>query len=280
MEALMNNKKGLIFALDAALAVTVVVLMVINSTYYFSISSKGSLSHLQSTKLASDIVAVLDQGGTFANIVYDDSKNPPSNVFEITPAMLNLSTYLPANYQLWMSLSDVKETVIPAFAPVAGAPCFPAVPTTFYFANAEPLQREIKAMLQLNVTVINSGSVALSSINLGQITPFSVSQSGLYTLGPFKFMKGTNGVTIVLDPSFVPTGQPQNVCIHWFRILGTEEYAGSTNETMYIQDLFPKDRFIGSGERVIGVKKSGNFTDNPYEGTHLLRYRVWLKGGS
>src|SRR3989344_8808864 len=106
------GKKGLIFALDGALAVTVVVLMVINSTYYFSLAGKSSLSHLQSVKIGDDIITMMDYLGHLDNTVINNSAMPAGNTFEISDQLLNVSKFLPANYDMWISVSDLKESIV------------------------------------------------------------------------------------------------------------------------------------------------------------------------
>ncbi len=267
------QKKGLIFALDAALAVTVVVLMVINSTYYFSIASKGSLSHLQSVKTASDIMTVLDYVGSLDNVVLNDSTMEAGITYTISASLLNLSYFLPTNYVMWVSISDLRETLLTPFTisgPTAG--CFDS-DIIVYFADSIPLERSVTAYLQFNVSVKSGGGFLDVYINLGQLKKVEVTKDGIYTIGPFTFNKGKNGVT------FFVIYAPANFCVHWYRILGTEAYALSTNESSDF--AFPTDRFIGSGERVFTVTKQDPPPgENPIEGVHIARYRVWLKGVS
>ena len=261
------NKKGLIFALDAALAVTIVVIMVINSTYYFSTSSRSSLSHIQLVRLGGDIVALFEQTDQFDAIVWNASKKfPPVNVYEIPSSLLNLSLYLPGNYEMWVSVSDTKETVMSLTPPYKD--CFDTAATAV--VQGVLLERDIIGLLQVNITVgvaVNGAKNARVNGVL-KVIP-GVSKSGLYTIGLFNFKKGANTVQFTsgaLDP---------DVCVEWFRILGSEAYAGSTNENIQ----FPSDRFIGAGERFVAVKKQVLGVSNPMEGTHIVRYRVWLKGG-
>src|SRR3989344_5173509 len=103
------KRKGIIFALDAALAVSVVIIILINSSYYFSTSSKESLSQLQPVRIGSDIIAVLDYQEkfdyTFANdLELHGDVIPESN--------LNVSVYLPKNYAMYYTITDMKETPV------------------------------------------------------------------------------------------------------------------------------------------------------------------------
>ena len=103
------KKKGIIFSLDATIAVTVIIILLINSAYYFSTSSKESLSQLQPVRIGSDIIALFDYTDVIDQVVYNDT-------IEITPSFLsnddlNLPRYLPANYVMEISISDLAETV-------------------------------------------------------------------------------------------------------------------------------------------------------------------------
>jgi len=53
-------KKGMVFALDAAIAATILILIVINSFYYFSTSSRESFSQIQLLKIGADIITVFE----------------------------------------------------------------------------------------------------------------------------------------------------------------------------------------------------------------------------
>ena len=158
--SLKNQKKGLIFALDAAIAVTVVVLMVINSVYYFTLASKSSLSHLQAVKLAGDVVTMLDYDGSLATVVLNDTNSSfGPGPYTINPTLLNISKYLPSNYDMWVSISDLKETItnLSNTAPPISCP-FPNTlkcPLCFNKAisyNTRYLERNMTTMLQVNVS--------------------------------------------------------------------------------------------------------------------------------
>src|SRR3989344_1911872 len=101
------KRKGIIFALDAALAVSVVIIILINSSYYFSTSSKESLSQLQPVRIGSDIIAVLDYQGNFDYAFANDLESHE----DIPVSSLNVSDYLPKNYAMRFTISDMKETL-------------------------------------------------------------------------------------------------------------------------------------------------------------------------
>ncbi len=296
--SLKNSKKGLIFALDAAIAVTVVVLMVINSVYYFTLASKSSLSHLQAVKLAEDVVTMLDYDGSLAAVVINDTNSSfGPGPYNINPTLLNISKYLPSNYDMWVSISDLKETITNLSSPTTSS-C--PSPNTFNCPLCENkaisyytryLERNMTTMLQVNVSsrvnLLNnpSGNTPLIiRVNFpysGQqrILPVSSKINGTALVGPFNFGKGVNDVTLRID-----TG-----CVYWFRILGSAAYAGSTNDSMlnlgagFTGEInTTNDRFVGAGERLFAVKKPWPLHqfENPVEGVHLLRYRIWLKGGT
>ncbi|MEK6840140.1 MAG: hypothetical protein AABX72_04295 [Nanoarchaeota archaeon] len=265
-----HHKKGLIFALDGAIAVTVVVLMVINSVYYFSVASKSSLSHLQSVNLAGDIITVYEQLGAFDAIVVNNTKSQFWMNYQIMPSQLNLSRFLPSNYEMWVSVSDLKETVLDSDPVLPGAqPHCGGVWGSFWTA---PLERKMDALVEMNITGIGQYGILVQTKINGKQTDINPYSNGTTVVGMFPFNKGQNNLTVRID----------GACAHWFRVLGSEAYAGSTNETMYANNLFPKDRFIGSGEHFVTIKKPWalNIKENPIEGTHRIRYRIWLKGGT
>src|SRR3989344_7210388 len=101
------KRKGIIFALDAALAVSVVIIILINSSYYFSTSSKESLSQLQPVRIGSDIMALLDFSGDINSAILQDSE---ADGDLIPQANLNVSAYLPKNYAMKYAITDMKET--------------------------------------------------------------------------------------------------------------------------------------------------------------------------
>ena len=59
MKQRQSDKHGVVFSLDAAIAVTVLIIVLINSAYYLSTSSRESLSQLQPVRLGSDILRFL-----------------------------------------------------------------------------------------------------------------------------------------------------------------------------------------------------------------------------
>ncbi|MDP1694981.1 MAG: hypothetical protein Q8L34_05575, partial [Candidatus Woesearchaeota archaeon] len=101
------KRKGIIFALDAALAVSVVIIILINSSYYFSTSSKESLSQLQPVRIGSDIMALLDFSGDINSAILQDSEADGDT---IPQANLNVTAYLPKNYAMKYAITDMKET--------------------------------------------------------------------------------------------------------------------------------------------------------------------------
>src|SRR3989344_6563637 len=112
------KRKGIIFALDAALAVSVVIIILINSSYYFSTSSKESLSQLQPVRIGSDIMAILDFQCNFDYTINNDLESHG----DIIPVdNLNVSAYLPKNYAMRYAITDMKETpVTTPYCPATG----------------------------------------------------------------------------------------------------------------------------------------------------------------
>jgi len=166
--------------------------------------------------------------------------------------LFNVSKYLPPNYDMWVSISDLVETIVTA-------PCSDASYST------ESLERNMKAFLRGNVTSDSAGD-SLTITTGGSSSTLRPSTDGLYDMGILSFAKGQNTLTVDVD----------GLCLEWFRVVGSEAYAGSTDGGI----AFPTDRFIGAGERLFAVEKQGSAVgENPIEGIHLIRYRIWLKGG-
>jgi hypothetical protein len=279
------KKKGLIFALDAALAVTIVVIMVINSTYYFSVASKSSISHLQLVKVGGDVITVLDYTGELDAVIFNNSKGIAENSFNITEDMLNVSRLLPPNYAMWISISDLKESVFDdaGLGWNDGDGCYDSQLAGLMDGNeftilTEPIERDMVAMLQVNITSRSEkGGGTGGERRFNAFTPGSplktvtiTPDGGVYVFGPFSFTKGVNTVTMFRED--------KEICFHWLRVVGTEAYAGSTNETIWYRNLFPKDRFVGAGERMFIAGNQDVIAQNStVEGLHLVRYRIWLR---
>ncbi len=299
------KRKGIIFALDAALAVTVVIIILINSSYYFSTSSKESLSQLQPVRIGSDIIALLDFGGSF-EYAFDDLNNVESNGDEIPPDHLNVSTYLPKNYAMKYAVTDMKKTLTSTdplgFCPPTGSNtwCVLGGGTT---CNAAGCTLPSGGTLNIMPVVQTgkSGSLGIPAVNIINPGEHFISIGTDKTNATLSLNLEVNGIIssnlVALDPDtgiyfwgsttlpiFELRDDPKNlikitnpltqspVLIKWVRVVGDESYMRGAYSDDTLTGL-PLDRFVGSGERFVAIiKPNGDF-----EGYHLVRYWIWLK---
>lgn len=249
-----SSHRGLIFALDAAIAVSVIVIVLLNTSYYFSTSQQDSLPHLQLVKTAGDIITIMDATGELDTAFLNNALQPAGPFAEIPVTDINLSLYLPRNYRMWLEMADMKETVC------ALPPC-----TGDFALTTLPLEKPQNALIQVNLSVIGS-SPTLTINTTGPPLTITPLQSGIYTLGQFTFPVGPSSVNF----------QTNDIDVGWFKILGTAAYAGSTNETLVI----PQSNFVGTGEQYFTVTKTANLSsgESPIEGIHRVRFKIWIEG--
>ena len=289
------RRRGIIFALDAALAVTVVIIILINSSYYFSTSSKESLSQLQPVRIGSDVIALLDFGGNIEFAIKEDDKETDPN---IPSKNLNVSDYLPQNYAMRFGITDMKETVInedncedsPEFFCLinAGVDCnnngcilktndwikvLPAVISGGGYIHN--IKNQGYHFVSIGTTTLTKDSMAIR-IEVNNNEPDANKTDSVVTFdkdtGIF-FWGNAN-----LFPYFEAGNSPYNwikitnlettpVTLKWVRVVGDESYMRYGGET-----TIPIDRFVGSGERFVTASDTNNFL-----GYYLVRYWVWLK---
>jgi len=126
-----------------------------------------------------------------------------------------------------------------------------------------PLENAGSYLLQVNISSVSGSAPDFSAqVNAGPFqTIKDIQTDGIYMFNKsFTFNEGTNWVTMWKKGG--------SVKVAWFRVLGSEAYAGSTNET-----AAPTDRFVGTGERFITAYHPNwdKWT------THWVRFKVWLK---
>lgn len=92
MSSQFGNKKGFVFALDAAFAVVVFILLLLAIRYYATGFHKNTLPDIQTLRVGSDILAVLDYTGTLNTL----NKNTIENKME---------DLLPPNYEMKIIIS-------------------------------------------------------------------------------------------------------------------------------------------------------------------------------
>ena len=81
------GNKAFVFSLDAAIAITVVVFILAVSTFYITKSGGESVSKLQTIRIGSDVLAVLDNDGTLGTLSLETIR-------------IELNRILPINYHM------------------------------------------------------------------------------------------------------------------------------------------------------------------------------------
>ncbi len=295
------KRKGIIFALDAALAVAVVIIILINSSYYFSTSSKESLSQLQPVRIGSDVMALLDFGGNFDHAFATNSEDH----FDTIPQPnLNVSSYVPKNYAMRYAISDMKRTLTttdncPASGGGlgAGGNCETHTSVTCDATGCTLPQNawlRIKPVTKQDVTtwradIRNPGKhfIAFDTTRTSSDLSVILDVDGISTTLVVSFDADT-GIFIWGSDQIVPSfeaGNPpssnwikitnlesQTLTVNWVRVIGDESYMRGAYSEPGITAL-PIDRFIGTGERFITILEP----DGDFEGYHLARYWIWLK---
>lgn len=252
----MNMKRGLIFALDAAVAATILVVVILNSFYYFSTSSTESLSQIQLVKIGGDIINAFEVDGTLESVVINIASEPQAETTEISQNVLPLNKTLPPNYEMWVQILDVrKEELEEIDGPGSGykdAEINIAEGGSYYVQiGVDKTEGNPKVEAWVNDDDENSQKID---------TP----TTGVYTFPQlFVFVPGLN---------IIHTHATGGASVGWYRVLGTGGFAASTNESTDFS--IPNDRFVGSGERVITVY-------NPNPGfevwtMHWVRYLIWV----
>lgn len=248
-------KKGMVFALDAAVAATILILIIMNSFYYFSTSSRESFSQIQLLKIGADIITVFEREGYIEQVIRNDDLITQNETRDITEAELPINTSIPPNYQLVVQVSDLKESLVDQEL---------VNNRDRINVSTLPLENAGSYLLQVNISSV-SGSAPdfFTQVNAGPFQTINdIQTGGIYTFNKsFTFIEGINWVTM--------WKRGGSVKVAWFRVLGSEAYAGSTNETA----VAPKDRFVGTGERFITAYHP---TFDKWT-THWVRFKVWLK---
>ncbi len=290
MKQRQSDKHGVVFSLDAAIAVTVLIIVLINSAYYLSTSSRESLSQLQPVRLGSDILAILEYTGDLNTVITTDAVGSSF----IDESILNLGRYLPGNYEMQIAINDLQEsnTSKPIFWNIQNEPlCPPQNGKNFceinrgQYINFTTNSIRTAGHYYFVIKTVQSGiPIGLDNLNTLQIkvpdaVGVEVSHSiflpyydlpGTYLAGgtaPYYFRAGVNTVIVELPASYPTTGVPQPpLQLEWFRVLGDDSYALETDETP------PTNRFIGTGERLVAA-----YQNDIFHGFHNVRFWIWLK---
>lgn len=273
-----QHKRGVVFSLDAAIAVTVLIIVLINSAYYLSTSSRESLSQLQPVRLGSDILAILEYTGDLNSVITTDTVGSSF----IDEAILNLSRYLPGNYEMEIAINDLQESIANKSIPLGEDPddvcpdlceIYPGESVNF---TTRPIQtagyyyvaiKTDKPNLPLGADSLYIEVSSKTQAPRGSFIALPYYEvSDAYIAGgapPFYFTPGNNTVAATLVTSY--TGQTP-IRLEWFRVLGDDSYALETDETP------PTNRFIGTGERLIAA-----YQNDIFHGFHNVRFWIWLK---
>jgi len=93
-----GKNKGIIFSLDIALATTVVMILLVASTYQVAKSDEKSLTRLQISRIGNDVTAYLDH----QNVL---------DTLDLTAIESNLTSILTINYDMRIRLEGNFQTL-------------------------------------------------------------------------------------------------------------------------------------------------------------------------
>ena len=82
-----GNKKGFILALDAGVAILIVLIFLAMSSYYVSKANDNHLTNLQMIRSGSDVISILDSGDVFETLTQTEISN-------------QISAILPPSYEM------------------------------------------------------------------------------------------------------------------------------------------------------------------------------------
>tara|TARA_Y100000310_G_scaffold144893_3_gene144240 strand:- start:54152 stop:55039 length:888 start_codon:yes stop_codon:yes gene_type:complete len=288
MEINKLTKKGVVFSLDAAIAVTVIIIILINSAYYFSTSSKESLSQLQPVRIGSDILAILDYTGELETAIMID----PIGSTKLQQDLIDdVEKYLPANYEMKLSINDLQEsianksifgldvdTVCPLTPLEEPGVCilknkgdsinlttFPIQTAGYYYL----LTKTDNIGLPLNSITETLTATIAGETGTPQVKPIALPYYDLTDLYVFAGGTGSDilhyfnaGVNIITFTN----NHNEPITLEWFKVLGDDSYALEHDITT------PDNRFVGTGERIVAVANG-----NTFHGFYNVRYMIWLK---
>tara|TARA_Y100000310_G_scaffold317415_1_gene370278 strand:+ start:301 stop:1083 length:783 start_codon:yes stop_codon:yes gene_type:complete len=253
-----HNKKGIIFALDGAIAATIVLIMLINTTYYFTTTSKESLSQTQIIKRGYDAVAMFDEAGKLSDALYEVTSTTtfiPDD--DNIPGSLNVSNYLPIGYDMIVELDDAKKNNCEFNCVVTSENSLTL--NTEFLNEGGDLYVQVNAKLNPPVTEVPKIYVKFGGISY-KTTNICLNNACTYTtLEPILFPSSLNQIEIESDES-------NRYDVNWIKVLDDSAY------TLTTERIIPDDRFVGAGERWYAA-----FDDNGhFEGFHKVRFKIWL----
>ena len=254
----LRKKKGIIFALDGAIAATVILIMLVNTTYYFTSTSRESLSQTQVIKRGYDVISMFDESGQLDDALRNENF-----------ADINVYDFLPSGYNMSIDFHDGARNVCSGGNCALNSSNFKTSINTLYLVSGGNLHVQVNA----KITNAPSGTPSLE-IGLGE-TQYSMTSicasKGINdvnctytTTVPVPFTTGVNTLNVIAD-------RTNNFQVNWLKVLDDPAYTNSTRTEAEI----PDDQFIGSGERWYA-----GFDDDSreyFEGMHKVRFRIWLQ---
>jgi hypothetical protein len=264
----MRCKKGIIFALDGAIAISVVLIMLINTTYYFTTTSQESLSQSQVIKRGYDVIAMYDEAGRLDS-AFRDVESIHNYISEDGVNGLLVSDYLPNGYNMTILLHDAAKT--PCFGN-CDIPMGPSEPYTQRI-GLKPLTNGGDLYLQANV--ITNGLTSVEPLLLvmhnGIYYPMTsvcnVGEKCTYTTKErVKDLQTSPNTELIRIAS--NNQQEDTFTVNWVKAL--DDPADTLNTSRDV----PTNQFIGGGSRWFAAfDANGHF-----EGTHKASFRVWIEG--
>ena len=285
-------KKGIVFSLDAAIAVTIVLILLVNTSYYFSTASRESVSQLHLIRIGNDVMHMLDLTGDLRRAITDDYKISPRMDPVIDDEIVNVSEYLPQGYDMKVLIFDMGETEVNIdnarhildpiinngrcnLLPIPPNPSSPEVGCTCdthgcngtFNVTTPSLEKATLYGLRLNITsygnmtinISNNGGESYGVFNTTAVFPIPYNYSGMNLANVIMLKSGENDLLI----------KTLNATLHWYTILGAKEYAGSVDKAV---PILVNETFIGSGEKFIAINETYY-----YDFGRLVRYYIWVK---
>ena len=248
-----RKKKGIIFALDGAIAATIVLIMLINTTYYFTTTSKESLSQTQIVKRGYDTIAMFDEFGKLSGALEKVTSNTQYIPDDgLTEGSLNVSHYLPTGYNMMVELEDAKKSDCLSNC---------ATPVT---VSTEDLNEGGELYVQVNAQVNSPIGVPKLNVGIGgttiEMTKICMNNACTYTSKkPLQLAQGVNQLVISGDGV-------NSYDVNWIKVLDDSAYDLTTERQI------PDDRFVGAGERWYAAFDANDH----FEGFHRVRFKIWL----
>lgn len=280
------TRRGIVFSLDAAIAVTIVLILLVNTSYYFSTASRESVSQLHLIRIGNDVMHMLDLTGELRKAIVDDYAVSPQMNPLVSRTTVNVSKYIPEGYDMKVIIFDQGETEInlanarnavdgggcnslqpnPQGTPV-GCTCDTKGCNGTFNVTTPALEKSALYGFRLNITTYGNMTVNISSFG-GQ------SPALYYTTTAALMPENYSGMDLANVLLLAPGEnnllfKTVNATVHWFTILGAKEYAGATPENV---PLLVNESFIGSGEKLLSLNET-NYLDFG----RLVRYHIWVK---